>query len=142
MLLYKLLKEQAQNIALLMPVLKLHMMLLRKFPCLLKRLHLVPINARILLHGIHHGNPLERLFKIHLHAIIRNHRRPENFLRHMAVQILRQIHHPIIIRIRLIKLHQRKLRVMTGIQALVAEHAPNLIHSFKTAHDKPLQIQL
>ena len=60
----------------------------------------------------------------------------------MAVQILGQIHHPVIIGIRLVQLHQSKLRVMAGIQSLVAEHPSDLIDLREPADNQPLEVQL
>ncbi len=123
-----------------MSLFKLYMMLLRKRSCLLQRLHLVPVNTRVFLHGVYHRDPFKRLSKIHLHAVIANRGCSQYFLRHVTVQVLRQIHHSVIICIRLIQLHQCKFRIMPGIQSLVAEHTPDLVDSLQSSYDQTLQI--
>ena len=47
-----------------------------------------------------------------------------------------------VIGVRLIQLHQREFRVVAGVQSLVTEHAPDLVHSLHAADDQPFQIQL
>ena len=66
---------------------------------------------------------------------------PQNFLCHMTVQILCQIHHAVIICICLIQLHQGKFRIVSGIQTFITEYTSNLINSFQAADDQSLQVQ-
>ena len=141
-LLCKLLKEQIQDIALLMAPLKLHSLFLGNSSCLLQGMNLVKINSGILLYRVHHGDAGKRLAQIHLHAFISNGGGTKHLLSHKTVQLLGQVHHPVVIRIRLIQLHQGELRVVPGIQTLVAEYTPNFINPLKSAYNKPLQIKL
>ena len=60
----------------------------------------------------------------------------------MAEHVLRQLHHAVIVRIRLIKLHKREFRVMARINAFVAEYAADLINSLETADNQALEIKL
>ena len=46
-----------------------------------------------------------------------------------------------IIGVRLIQLHKRKFRIVARIDALVAEHAADLIHTLKAADDQALEVQ-
>src|SRR5574344_491815 len=59
----------------------------------------------------------------------------------MTEHILCQIHHAIVISICLIKLHQGKFRIVSGVESFVAEYTSDLIDSLHTAHDQSLQIQ-
>src|SRR5699024_4947844 len=92
--------------------------------------------------SVNHGNALERLPEIHLDAVVDDLCRTEHFLRHMAVQVLCQVHHPVVVCVCLIELHQRELRVVPRIQTFVAEHTADLIYFLKTTHDQSFQVQL
>ena len=141
MFLHILLEEQVQNVALLMSLLKCNVMLLRQRSRLLQSLHLIPVHTGILLHRIHHCDTLKRFSKIHLDSVIDNLRGSQNLLGNMAVKILCQVHHSIIIRIRLIQFHQRKFRIMSRIQSLVAEYPADLIDSLQASDNQTFQIQ-
>ena len=65
MILHKFLKEQVEDIALLVDLFELHMLLLCDRSRFLERMDLIKVNAGIFLHGIHHRNPLKRLGQIH-----------------------------------------------------------------------------
>ena len=114
------------------------MVLVRQLPGILGGLSLIPVHTCILLHGIDHGDPLKGLAKIHLHAIVCDLGRSKNLFSHMAVQVLRQIHHSIIIGICLIQLHQRELRIVSGVQTFIPKYPANLVDTFHTAYDQPL----
>ena len=60
----------------------------------------------------------------------------------MAVQVLGEIHHAVVIGVCLIQLHQGKLGVMSGVQSLVTEYTADLIDALQAADDQSLQIQL
>ena len=70
MLFYISLKEQVQDIALLMTLLEFNIVCFRKLSCLLQRLHFIPVHSAVFLHCVYHGDALKRLAKIHLHAVI------------------------------------------------------------------------
>ena len=125
-----------------MALLILHSVLFCKGAGLLQIRYLIPVHAGILLHRVHHGDALEGLSEIHLHAVVHDLRGSQDLLGHRAVEVLRQIHHAVVIRIRLVELHQGKLRIVAGIQSLVAEHAADLIDALQAAHDQALQVQL
>ena len=103
MLLDKFLKEQVQDIALLMALLKLYMMLLCKL------LLLPPVSESSLkstpayfLTASTMVMRCEWLAQIHLNTVVDNVGGSKNFLCHITVQILCQIHHAVIIGICLI----------------------------------------
>ena len=54
-------------------------------------------------------------------------------------QVLKEVHHVIEVGIGLIELNGRKLRIMLGVHALVAEDPPDLVYPLEAAHDEPLQ---
>ena len=138
MFLHKLLKEQVQNIALGMTVLIVDFLLICQLLSSFRVSYLVKINACILLYRLDHGHPFKRLPKINHILTIRHRCCSAYFLCHVAEHVFRQIHHPVIVSVCLIQLHQGKFRVMPGVKAFVAEYAPNLINTLKTAHDQPL----
>ena len=107
-----------------------------------QRVDLVEVDAGILLDGIHHGDSGKRLAEIHLDAVVRDRRGSEHFLRDIAVHVLGQIHHAVVIRVRLVQLHEGEFRVVAGVQTFVAEHSADLIDPLQSADDQPLQIEL
>ena len=142
MILYKFLKEKVQNIALLVAFLVLNMMLVCSFSCLFQSMNFIKIYTGIFLNSVKHSDTLKRLAKIHLNTIVYDFRCAQNSLSNITVKILCQIHHAVIICICLVKLHQCKFWIMTGIKTLVTEYAANLIYFFKSAYDQALQIKL
>ena len=57
-------------------------------------------------------------------------------------QTLCNIHHAVVIGVRLIQLKQRKFRIVARINALVAENAADFIYLIKAADNQPLEVQL
>src|SRR5699024_8549752 len=137
-----LLEEQVQDITLLMSLFKFNMVFLRELSCLLQSLHLIPVDSGILLHRVDHCDALKRRSEIHLDPIVYDLGGPQNFLRHIAVQILRQVHHPIIVSISLIQFHEGKLRIMSRVKSLVSEHTADLVNSLQSSYDQSLEIKL
>ena len=125
-----------------MPRLIMYFLLIRQLLSFLCSLNLLKINPCVLLNGINHGQPLKGLSKVNLHLSIGNKSSPTYLLGYMAEHVLRQIHHAVIIRVSLVKLHQGKLRIMSGIQPLIAEHTANLVDPLHTAYNQPFQVQL
>ena len=105
-------------------------------------LHLVKVDARILLDGVVHRQARKRLREVDFHTVIRDNRAAAHLLGKVTEHVLRQLHHAVIIRVGLVKLHQRELRVVARIDALVAEHTANLVNLFKAAYDEALQVKL
>mmetsp|Transcript_15609 Transcript_15609/g.26332 ORF Transcript_15609/g.26332 Transcript_15609/m.26332 type:complete len:213 (+) Transcript_15609:613-1251(+) len=60
---------------------------------------------------------------------------------HTTNQLLRQIHHVIIISICLIQLHTSKLRIMPGTNPLIPKNSSQFIHTRKSSNNKSLQMQ-
>ena len=101
-LLNKCLEEQVQDIASLVALLKLYMMLLCNSASLFQCVDLIEINTGLLLNCLYHGQACERLAQIHLNAVVCDGGGTKNSLCHMAVQVLGQIHHAVIIGICLV----------------------------------------
>ena len=141
MFFYKFLKEQVQDIAFLVPLFILNMMVFCGCPCFLQCMDFMEIYAGIFLDGVYHSDSLKRLSEIHLNSLIGDRSRPQNFLRHMAVQAFGQIHHSIVVGICLIELHQCELRIVPGVQPFVAEYAPDFIDTLQTADNQSFQRQ-
>ncbi len=139
--LYKFFKEKIQNIAFFMPVFKFDMMFFGSGSRLFQGMNRRKIHAAVLFYRVNHGNPGKRLSKIHFFSLINNFRRPQNLLRHIAVKILGQIHHPVIIGVSLIQFHQGKFRIMPGVKPFVTENPSDFINPFQPADNQPLQIQ-
>ena len=121
--------------------LELHALLLGDGSGLLQGLNLVEVHARVLLHRVHHGDALKGLGQIHLHTLVGDGGGAQYLLGHVAVQVLGQLHHTVVVRVSLVQLHQGELRVVAGVKALVAEHAADLVHALQSAHDQALQVQ-
>ena len=119
----------------------LYMVFLGKLSCFFQCLNLIPVNTCIFLNGIYHCNSFKWFAKIHFHTIVCDSCSSENFLCHMAIQVLCQIHHSVIICVRLIKLHQRKFRIMSCVQSFITEHTSNLVYFLNTADNQSLKIQ-
>ena len=142
MLLDILLEEEIEYIALLMALLVVDTARVCCGACILKSMYLAEINTRILLDRVKHGYTTEGLSEVHLDPAVAYRCRSEHLERDKAVKILGKVHHSVIIGIRLIELHERKLGVMAGIKSLVAENSAYLINAFKSADDKALEIEL
>ena len=138
----KLFKEHTQDISLLMPCFIFYMMLVSEGLCLLICLYLIEVDACILLHSIHHRDPLKWLRKIYCHVSVSNYSSPADLFSYGAVQILCQVHHAVIICKCLVELHQCELRVVPCVSALISEYTSNLIDTLHTAYYEPLQIKL
>ena len=137
-LLYIRLKEQIENIALLVALLILDLVGVRRSAGLLQGVYLLKINAAVLLDRVYHGDAGKGLGQIHLNAVISNLGGAQHSLGHMAIHPLGQVHHTVIIGICLVQLHQGEFRVMASIHAFVTEHAPDLIHTLQAAYNQPL----
>ena len=142
MLLYKLLKEEIQDITFFMSLFKLNMMLFCKFSCLLQSLNFIPVNACVLLHCVNHCDTLERLTEIHRDSFVYDLCRSEHFLCDKTIQVLCQIHHAVVICKCLVKLHQSELRVMSCIKTLITEYTSDLIYLLESSDNQSLQVQL
>ena len=116
------------------------MMLLRQSLCCIVICNGIPVHAGVLLHCVHHGDPLEGLAQIHLHALIGDLSGSQDFLGDMTVHSLREIHHAVIVCVCLVQLHQREFRVVAGVHTLVPEYTADLIDTLHTADDKALQV--
>ena len=55
---------------------------------------------------------------------------------------LGQVHHVVVVGEGLVGLQHRELGVVPGVDALVAEHPPDLEHPLHPADDEPLEVQL
>ena len=102
----------------------------------------VKIHAGILLDRVDHGETLKGLSEVDLRTLIGDRRAAADDLGEMAEHTLRQLHHAVIIGVRLIQLHEREFRIVTGIQTFVTEHTADLVHPLQTADNEPLEIQL
>ena len=60
----------------------------------------------------------------------------------MDDHVLGDVHHALIVGVGLIQLDGGEFRVVTGVHALVAEDAADLVHALETADDQALEVQL
>ena len=137
-----LLKKHIENVALLMTRFIFNMVFIGKLLCLFRVTDSVKINAGVFLHGVNHGKALKGLTKVDLFSAVSDDGGAADFLCEEAEKVFCQIHHAVIIGIGLVELHQRKLRVMTGINPFITEHAADLIHSLQPADNQALEIEL
>ena len=138
MLLAESLKEEVQNIASLMSLFECNALLLCDGSRLFEGLDCRKIDAAVLLDRLGHRDAAEGLLEVNLGTAVHNLRAAVYLPRHMAEHVLGEVHHALVVRIRLIELHQRELRVMTGIQALVPEHAADLVDALQAADNEAL----
>ena len=138
----KSLEEEIEYIALFVVRLKLNIVLLCGGSCLVKSLYLIKIDTRILLYRVKHSKTLKGLAEIHFNAVICYNGSAENLFCNMAIKIFGKIHHTVIIRICLIKLHKSKFGIVACVKTLITENSAYFIHSFESADYKAFQIQL
>ncbi len=62
--------------------------------------------------------------------------------RHMTHQALGEIHHVVVVGVGLIKLEHRKLGIVLGRDALVAEVAVDFVDAVEPAHNQAFEIKL
>ena len=98
----------------------------------------VKIHAGVFFHSVHHCDTFKRFPEIHLDTVVGNLCGAKHFQSHVAVQFFCEIHHAIIVRISLVEFHQRKFRVVAGVNALVSKDAPNLKDTLQAADNQPL----
>mmetsp|Transcript_45048 Transcript_45048/g.75791 ORF Transcript_45048/g.75791 Transcript_45048/m.75791 type:complete len:245 (-) Transcript_45048:852-1586(-) len=67
---------------------------------------------------------------------------PQALLGDAHNHLLGQLHHVVVVGIRLICLHRRELRVVPGRDPFIAEDAADLVHTLEAAHHEALQVQL
>ena len=96
----------------------------------------------VLLYGVDHRYTLKRLAEVHFDPVKDDSRRAEHLERDVADEVFGEIHHAVIVGVRLVELHHREFGVVTGVDTLVAEDSAYLIDLFKTADDKALEIKL
>ena len=90
--------------------------------------------------GLPHGQPLPVAPVNFLIAPIRD-RSAGHIFRGLRNQLLRQIHHTLIVGIGLIKLQHGEFRIPSPAQTLVAEVAIDFIDAIESADHQPLQIE-
>ena len=103
---------------------------------------LAKVHAGVFLHRVNHGDAAEGLFHINDRAVIAEYCAAADGLCQMAEHLLGQVHHAVVVGVGLIQLHQGKFRIVSGIHALIAEDAADLIDALKAAHDQSLQVKL
>ncbi len=136
------LEEEIDNVAALMPLLISHIVLTCNALGLLLGEDLVEVDAGVALDGVDHGQPLKGLAEVDLGALVADGRLAADDLRQPAEHLLGKIHHPMVVGIGLIELHQRELGVMAGIQSLIAEDAADLEDLLQAADDQALEVEL
>ena len=137
----KSLKEQVEDIAALVTLLKLNVVSLGSLSCFFKSLYLIEVNTRILLYSVDHGESFKGLAEIYHVFAIGNAGSSADFLCNMAVHIFCEIHHSVVVGVSLIKLHERKFRIVTSINAFISENSAYLVNSFKSAYDESLEVE-
>ncbi len=103
---------------------------------------LVDVDARVLEDGRAQVQSPPRRPHVDRRAAVLDLRRAQQFRREPRHHRLHQRHDVVVVRVRLVALHRRELRVVRGVEALVAEDPPDLVHPVQPADDAPLQVQL
>ena len=138
----KCVEEQVQDVADLVSLLELDIVLLRHGARLIERLDLIEVDAAVLLYGLCHRHLRERLAEVDFISLVDDLRRAVDLLADRAVHVLSKLHHAVVIRVRLIELHQRELRIVLHVEAFISEDAADLVDSLKSADDQSLQVEL
>ncbi len=105
----------------------------------------VRVHRRAGLLGDHVGEPGPRPGRREvdgLPGVVHRGRVAERGLRRRAHEALGQVHHVVVVGEGLVGLQHRELGVVPGVDALVAEHPPDLEHPLQPADDEPLEVQL
>jgi hypothetical protein len=74
--------------------------------------------------------------------LVRHARRAEHPARHLAQQLLGEVHQVVVIPVRLVELEHRELGIVARGNALVAEVAVDLEHLLEAADDEALEVEL
>ena len=98
--------------------------------------------ARILFYSINHAQAFPRRSQLDFYTFIGNLGGTQNLHSSFNNYFFGQVHHITIISKGLINFYTGELRVMSIIDALVAEYATKLINTIHTAHNQTLQVQL
>ena len=131
-------KEQIDDVAALMARFVLNVMLVRDLLGVLVGADVGKVHTAVHFDGLDHGQAGEGLFHVDDGIVIGDDRAAADFAGKVAEHTLGQFHHALVIGIGLIQLHEREFRVVAGIYALIAEHAPDLIDALQTADDEAL----
>ena len=105
----------------------------------------VRVHRRAGLLGDHVGEPGARPGRREvdgLPGVVHRGRVAERGLRRRGHEALGQVHHVVVVGEGLVGLQHRELGVVPGVDALVAEHPPDLEHPLQPADDEPLEVQL
>ena len=132
------LKEEVDDITLLVTLFVCNMMLVCKFLCCCIIRYLIKINSGIFLDRIVHCQTCKWLSKVNFHTVVRDLGRSAYFFSEVTEHGFGQFHHALVISVCLIQLHQGKFRIVAGINTLVTEYTADLVHTLKTTNDQSL----
>ncbi len=99
-------------------------------------------NTGVLLDQSSHRHPAPRRLQVDVAVVDPDHRGAERVLRGGRHDRLGQLHHVVVVAERLVGLEEGELRVVAGVEALIAEHPADLEHPVHPADDEALQRQL
>src|SRR5579884_110930 len=101
----------------------------------------VDINAGVLCYGVEQGDARPGRREIDFRSLVGDDLRSLDLLSDVGDHLFHQLHHVVVVSIRLVALHHGELRVVAAINALVAEVAPDFVDAINTADDEPLEIE-
>ena len=142
MLFHKGVEEQVQDIALLVALFIFDPLRFRGGPRLFQGMDLMEVHAAVLFHRVGHGDARKGLAEVDLGPVVGDDGGAQDLLRHVAVEVLGQVHHAVEVGIGLVQLHQGEFGVVLRVHAFVAEDAADLIDLLQAADDQALQVQL
>ena len=134
----ELLEEEVDDITFLVAFLVCNVMLLSKFLCCCIICYGIKVDSGIFFNRIVHGHACKWLAKVDLDAIVADLCTSADFFCKITEHGLCQFHHALIVCVCLIQLHQCELRVMTGVNTLIAEYTADLVYTLKSADDQSL----
>ena len=102
----------------------------------------VEIESRILLNRLHHCESFPRGFERKRSALICDVETAAHSFRRRRVEFFGDIHHLVVVYVRLIKFNRGEFGIVLGIHTFVAELATDFVHFLKSADNATFKVQL
>ncbi|MPM09213.1 hypothetical protein SDC9_55529 [bioreactor metagenome] len=102
------------------------------------------IDARVFRHEVEHAPPLEGFVEVEVHVLktqLPGVAGPADHVGCVPDDLLGEVHHVVVVRVGPVHLHGGELRVVHGVEPLVAEVLSHLIYPAEHAHHEALQVE-
>jgi len=138
----ELLKEEVDDIALLMTFLEFDAFLFCESLGIFIGFNLIEVNSGILEDCFIHGHTGKGLSEIYLGSLICELCRTAHLLSKISEHGLGKLHHSVVVGISLIEFHKCELGIMSGIDSFVPVHSSDLVYSLESADNESLEVEL